>query len=75
MILKKLVMKNINHNYILSQISSSETSSEISSLDEKEKQIVVLDENVKYIIDEFKKRKEELEKEEKELIKRFPDYF
>ena len=56
-------------------ISSSETSSEISSLDEKEQQIVVLDENVKYIIDEFKKRKEELEKEEKELIKRFPDYF
>jgi hypothetical protein len=73
--IKKIGNEKYKSQLYFIPISSSETSSEISSLDEKEQQIVVLDENVKYMIDEFKKRKEELEKEEKELIKRFPDYF
>lgn len=64
--------------YFITNSSSEgeeETSSENSSSDEEEEQIVVLDENVKYMIDAFYKRKEALEKEENELIKKFPDYF
>ena len=73
--IKKIANEKYKSQLYFITNSSSETSSEISSSDEEEEKIVVLNENVKYMIDMFKKRKEELEKEEKELIVRFPDYF
>ena len=54
-----------------------ETSSEIST-EESEPELILEENddcNIKFIIDEFKKRKQQIQEEELELIKRFPNYF